>query len=60
MTDTVQVVLAGGTNSETKCYGEVKIKVNGMHKGVCGDNWNDKMAAMVCKELQCGKVSPQG
>lgn len=58
-TDKVQVVLTDSPNRETKCYGEVKIKVNNEHKSVCGNEWNDKASEMVCKELKCGEVIDQ-
>lgn len=43
--------------NETRCYGEVYVNVNKKISPVCGSDWGDKEAEMVCKELNCGKVS---
>ncbi|XP_038130233.1 scavenger receptor cysteine-rich type 1 protein M160 [Cyprinodon tularosa] len=53
--DQVQVVLTDAAGSDTKCYGEVRIKVNNITKAVCGNGWNDTYYDMICKELNCGK-----
>lgn len=57
-TENVSVSLLS-KGSTSKCYGEVHIKKNNAYYPVCGTVWSEKDAEVVCKELQCGKVSFQ-
>lgn len=41
----------------SECYGAVYIKINETTFPVCASTWTKENAEVVCKELNCGKVS---
>ncbi|KAM3616980.1 uncharacterized protein V6R79_000555 [Siganus canaliculatus] len=54
--DTVEVLLKDN-NAPSKCFGAVHVSVNGESHSVCGADWTQENAKMVCKELNCGNVA---
>lgn len=56
--DNVTVVLMDN-NESSKCYGAVHITVNDATHPVCASTWTNENAEVVCRELNCGKVSFQ-
>lgn len=44
---------------KSKCYGTVYIQVNNLNYPVCASDWTKENGEIVCKELNCGKVSFQ-
>lgn len=43
-------------HNDSRCYGEVHIRVNKAMRAVCASNWTKAEAEVVCRELRCGKV----
>ncbi|XP_041802231.1 antigen WC1.1 [Chelmon rostratus] len=54
-TDNVTVDLMDGTKTNS-CYGEVHVTVNNVSHRVCGFNWTDNDAKVVCREKNCGRM----
>lgn len=42
-----------------KCGGTLSISVNNISHDVCGTDWTKENTDVVCRELNCGKVSHQ-
>ncbi|KAG7472684.1 hypothetical protein MATL_G00111660 [Megalops atlanticus] len=42
-------------NDGNKCYGQVRITMDGIATGVCGDHWTEEESSVLCQGLGCSK-----
>ncbi|XP_027006910.2 scavenger receptor cysteine-rich type 1 protein M160 [Tachysurus fulvidraco] len=53
--DRVKIQLENNMKTPSQCHGEIRVNVNGSLSAVCSkDTTYMKIAALVCRELQCG------